>query len=89
MYIQDSEMPCCLASPLSVCPTPTPSVSSIPGDEHLLVYILPSAGGMIFIMIILIAVITVCYRTLGLPQFNMSDSRALAGFVELKDESQV
>jgi hypothetical protein len=62
--VQDSEMPCCLASPLSVCPTPTPSASSIPGDEHLVVYILPSAGGMILTMIILIAVIAVCYRIL-------------------------
>ena len=62
--VQDSEMPCCLASPFSVCPTPTPSTSSIPGDEHLVVYILPSAGSMILTMIILIAVITICYRTL-------------------------
>ena len=61
--VQDSEMPCCLAPPSSVCPTPTPSASSIPGDEHLIV-ILPSAGGMTLTMIILIAVITVCYRTL-------------------------
>ena len=63
--VQDSEMPCCLASHFSVCPTPTPSASGIPGDKHLLV-ILPSAGGacMILTMIILITVIALCYMTL-------------------------
>ena len=64
--VQDSEMPCCLVAPFSVCPTPTPSASSlptIPGDEHLLV-ILSCAGGTFLTMIILITVITLCYRTL-------------------------
>ena len=71
---QDSDISCCVASPILSCVTPTPTStpgsSSVPGNEHLVVYYSSGCAVGLFILIVIIAIVlcsTVHYKTRHRP----------------------